>query len=133
MQPFSDTPTLRHNRVVGASADTIWISERARTLGFDLCGVVRAESFPELAQFEEWLGRGYSGEMKYLEDPRRKNPLLVREDLRSVIVCGLNYNTAHVYSVEAAARPQDEIDIESLEIARSRLRGRRRPLESESG
>jgi hypothetical protein len=33
----------------------------------------------------------------------------------------------------AAARPQDEIDIESLEIARSRLRGRRRPLESESG
>ena len=106
-RPFSDTPTLRHNRVMGASADTIWISERARTLGFDLCGIVRAESFPELAQFEEWLGRGYAGEMKYLEDPRRRNPLLVREDLRSVIVCGLNYNTAHAYSVEAAARPQE--------------------------
>jgi len=91
---------------MGTRADTIWISERAHTLGFDLCGVARAENFPELAQFEEWLGREYAGEMKYLEDPRRRNPLLAQEDLRSVIVCGLNYNTAHPYSVEAAARPQ---------------------------
>jgi len=86
--------------------DTAWISEQARTIGFDLCGVVRAENFPELAQYEEWLGRQYAGEMKYLEDPRRKNPLLLLEDLRSIIVCGLNYNTAHPSSVEAAARPQ---------------------------
>jgi epoxyqueuosine reductase len=92
---------------MGTSADTAWISERAHTLGFDLCGIVRARSFPELAQFEEWLGRGYAGEMKYLEDPKRRNPSLVRDDLSSVIVCGLNYNTAHPYSVEAAARPQE--------------------------
>jgi len=92
---------------MGNSADTIWLSERAHALGFDLCGVMRPESFPELLQFEEWLGRGYAGEMKYLEDPRRRNPLLVEEDLRSVVVCGLNYNTAHPYSVEAAARPYE--------------------------
>jgi epoxyqueuosine reductase len=91
---------------MGTSVDTIWISEQARSLGFDLCGVVLADSFPELAQFEEWLGRGYAGEMKYLEDPKRRNPLLVQEDLRTVIVCGLNYHTAHPYSVEAAARRQ---------------------------
>jgi epoxyqueuosine reductase len=91
---------------MGTSVDTIWISEQAHSLGFDLCGVVLADSFPELAQFEEWLGRGYAGEMKYLEDPKRRNPLLVQEDLRTAIVCGLNYNTAHPYSVEAAARPQ---------------------------
>ena len=92
---------------MGTSVDTIWISEQARSIGFDLCGVVRADSFPELARFEEWLGRGYAGEMKYLEDPKRRNPLLVQENLRSAIVCALNYNTAHPYSVEAAARPQD--------------------------
>ena len=92
---------------MGTSADTIWIREQARSIGLDLCGVVRAENFPELARFEEWLGRGYAGEMKYLEDPKRRNPLLVQEDLRTVIVCGLNYNTAHPYSVEAAARPQE--------------------------
>src|SRR5208283_4550823 len=106
-EPFSDVRKLRHNRAMGNSADTIWLSERAHALGFDLCGVMRPESFPELLQFEEWLGRGYAGEMKYLEDPRRRNPLLVEEGLRSVIVCGLNYNTAHPYSVEAAARPHE--------------------------
>lgn len=83
--------------------DRTWVIEKAREFGFDLCGVVRAEQFPELHKFAEWLDRGYAGEMKYLEDPRRVNPSLVMQDLRSVIVCGLNYNTAHPYSTEAAA------------------------------
>lgn len=85
------------------AADSAWIVERAKTVGFDLCGVVRAESFPELEQFGEWLRRGYAGEMKYLEDPRRREPVLALGDLRSVIVCALNYNTRHRYSTEAAA------------------------------
>src|SRR5437879_4223378 len=49
-------------------ADTLWIVDRAKSLGFDLCGVVRAEKFPELNQMPEWLARGYAGEMKYLVD-----------------------------------------------------------------
>jgi len=88
---------------MGMAADTAWIVERAKALGFDLCGVVRADKFPELEQFGEWLKRGYAGEMKYLEDPRRRESSLVMEGLRSVIVCALNYNTAHPYSIEAAA------------------------------
>jgi epoxyqueuosine reductase len=85
------------------STNGAWIVEHAKGLGFDLCGVVRAEQFPELANFGEWLERGYGGEMRYLEDPRRREPSLVLPDVRSVIVCGLNYNTAHPYSIEAAA------------------------------
>ena len=50
---------------------TIWISERAKELGFAMCGVVRAENFPELARSGEWLERGFAGEMKYLSDERR--------------------------------------------------------------
>jgi epoxyqueuosine reductase len=84
-------------------ADGAWIIERAKALGFDLCGIVRAERFPELEKFREWLSLGYAGEMKYLEDPRRTDPSLVMQDLRGVIVCAMNYNTAHPYSVEAAA------------------------------
>ena len=86
-------------------ADREWIVERAKAIGFDLCGIVRldAQKFSELANFSEWLERGYAGEMTYLLDPRRAEPLLVREDLRSVIVCALNYNTAHPYSTDAAA------------------------------
>jgi len=89
-------------------ADTAWITKRAEELGFDLCGVVRVEAFPELAHFEEWLARGYAGDMSYLEDPRRRNPALVQENLRSAIVCALNYNTDHPYSVDAAAASSSE-------------------------
>ena len=88
---------------MASAADTAWITKRAKELGFDLCGVVRVEEFPELAHFEEWLARGYAGEMNYLEDPRRRNPALVQENLRSAIVCALNYNTDLPYSVDAAA------------------------------
>jgi epoxyqueuosine reductase len=82
--------------------DTEWLKEQARTLGFDVCGVVAAAAFPELGHFEDWLGRGFQGEMKYLEDPRRRNPSLVLTPLRSIIVCALNYNTQHPYSTEVA-------------------------------
>jgi epoxyqueuosine reductase len=90
-------------------ADTAWIVERANALGFDLCGVVRAEQFPELEQFTDWLELGYGGEMAYLQDARRRAPETVMADLRSVIVCALNYNTAPPYStVTAASRNSDE-------------------------
>jgi len=91
---------------MATAADTSWIAERARAIGFDFCGMVRVENFPELANYKDWLERGYAGEMKYLQDPRRRNPALVQEDLRSVIVCALNYNTAHPYSVDVAAHPR---------------------------
>jgi epoxyqueuosine reductase len=86
---------------VYSSSDTAWIAERARAIGFDLCGVVRAEKFPELSRAEEWLARGYGGEMKYLEDPRRSDPQKAMSGVRSVIVCALNYNAAAPRSIEA--------------------------------
>jgi|HubBroStandDraft_2_1064218.scaffolds.fasta_scaffold03867_6 epoxyqueuosine reductase len=90
---------------VHTADDTRWIAEQAEKLGFDLCGVVRTEKFPELQQFEEWLGRDYGGEMKYLADERRREPALVMDNLQSAIVCALNYNTAYPYSIDAAAAP----------------------------
>jgi epoxyqueuosine reductase len=85
-----------------SGSDTAWIEARARTEGFDLCGVVRPENFPELSRMAEWLDRGYAGEMKYLTDFRRSNPQSVLEGVRSVIVCALNYNTAKPYSTASA-------------------------------
>ncbi len=83
-------------------ADTLWIVGQAKSLGFDLCGVVRAEKFPELEKTSEWLARGYAGEMKYLADPRRSDPQKVMQGLRSAIVCLLNYNTARPPSTDCA-------------------------------
>src|SRR5215831_10460089 len=82
-------------------ANTSWIVGQAKAAGFDRCGVVRAEAFPELAKTSEWLARGYAGEMKYLHDPRREDPRAAMPGIRSVIVCLLNYNTKFPLSIEA--------------------------------
>ncbi len=90
------------------SSDTAWIVEQANALGFDLCGVVRAQRFPELDLAKDWLARGYAGEMKYLSDERRGDPQSVMPGLRSVIVCALNYNSSAPRSVDALQSSQAE-------------------------
>lgn len=98
---------LRHNQAMSSVGDTAWIAERAYALGFSLCGVAALERFPEYAAFGEWLDRGYGGAMRYLEDPRRRQPERVLAGARSAIVCALNYNTPHFYSSEAAGLESD--------------------------
>jgi epoxyqueuosine reductase len=84
-----------------AGSDTVWIEARAKDLGFDLCGVVHVAKFPELLRTEEWLARGYGGQMKYLADPRRSDPASAMPGIRSAIVCALNYNTEQPRSIDA--------------------------------
>jgi epoxyqueuosine reductase len=81
--------------------ETAWIVERARELGFALCGVAPLQKFAEHEAFAEWLERGYAGEMAYLADARRSHPEKVLDAAGSVIVCALTYNTALPYSNEA--------------------------------
>ena len=76
------------------------IKAQATSLGFDLCGICAPEAYPELRFLDEWLRRGYSGDMSYLGRTRR-----VRGDVRhilpsarSVIVTATNYNTPRPYS-----------------------------------
>ncbi|HET7151164.1 MAG TPA: tRNA epoxyqueuosine(34) reductase QueG [Candidatus Acidoferrum sp.] len=90
------------------AAEKVWIVEQAKSLGFDLCGVVRADKFPELENNAEWLSRGYAGEMKYLSDPRRDDPRKAMPGVRSVIVCLLNYNTEHPLSTDALLAGQED-------------------------
>ncbi|MFZ1203445.1 MAG: tRNA epoxyqueuosine(34) reductase QueG, partial [Candidatus Acidiferrales bacterium] len=91
------TGCLMHHERMPAAAQTSWIAERARALGFDLCGVapVAAEYLAELSRLPEWLDRGYAGEMKYLHDARRADPRQVLDGAKSMIVVALNYNTPH--------------------------------------
>ena len=90
-----------------ARSDTIWVEAQAKELGFDLCGVVSSGRFPELERTEEWLGRGFAGEMKYLSDPRRYSPAGPFPGMRSVIVCALNYNTDLSRSTDVTHLPDD--------------------------
>jgi len=93
---------------VNASERTRWVCERAREMGFDLCGVAPVEGLEDLGHFPEWLARGYSGEMNYLQDARRGNPRLVLEGARSLIVVALNYNSSPPYSTKIPAGRENE-------------------------
>lgn len=84
-----------------------WIEDRARALGFDLCGVAPIETLEELAHLPEWLAKGYAGEMKYMHDARRRDPRNVLEGAQSLIVVAMNYHTALPLSTEAAAKADD--------------------------
>jgi len=71
------------------------IKARALALGFDLCGIAPADSFPELKFLDEWLARGYAGEMAWMSRSadRRADVRNVVPGARSVIVTGTIYNT----------------------------------------
>jgi epoxyqueuosine reductase len=82
------------------------IKDKALEIGFDLVGISPVDSFPENQFYKEWLAKGFAGEMKYMEKEPEK-----REDIRnliprakSVISCGLNYNTDYPYSIKGNDR-----------------------------
>lgn len=102
-QPLPSIRFPEHNRAVLPQADTDWLVAQAQSLGFDLCGVARAQELAEPAHRDQWLARGYAGQMRYLHDARRADPAGALPGARSVIVCAVNYNTAQPYSTEAAA------------------------------
>jgi epoxyqueuosine reductase len=81
------------------------IKARAGELGFDKIGIVRAEALiEERARLDEWLRRGYHGEMTYMtRDPeQRSHPRKLFSGAKSVIVVALNYYTPHEHNVSAA-------------------------------
>ena len=80
------------------------IKQQALELGFDLVGVAPAQGSPELAFYEKWLAAGYAGDMHYLSrtQERRSDLQKVLPGARSVVVCGLNYDTPYPYSTDHA-------------------------------
>ncbi len=78
------------------------IKQKALELGFDLCGIAPAGTFPELSFLREWIDRGFAGDMDYM--PRsadfRADARAVVPGARSVIVTGTIYNTDRPYTTE---------------------------------
>lgn len=74
---------------------SVALKASGRRLGFDLVGIVDAKTPTGLARFDEWLQRGFAGEMQYLE--RRydayTHPQGVLSGVRSLVMVALNYNS----------------------------------------
>ena len=90
-------PAAQAQRITSAT-----VKAEAAALGFDLCGIAPAKSFPELEFLPEWLARGYAGEMQYLHRTaeRRSDVRAVMPSARSVISLGVVYNADRPYSTE---------------------------------
>ena len=70
------------------------IKQKALQLGFEACGICKAEFAGEHAGYlQQWLDEGYHGEMSYLNKnvEKRCNSSLLVENAKSVIVVALNY------------------------------------------
>src|SRR5262249_16652225 len=72
------------------------IKAKARDVGFDACGIARAERFPRLARLSSWIEEGSGGEMTYLAESldERLDPRAFLPTARSVISVACVYNTA---------------------------------------
>src|SRR5215831_5371255 len=82
------------------------IKARARQLGFSKVGIARAEKLAaEHEHLQEWLTRGYHGEMKWMErDPaQRADPRLFFPAAKSIVVVALNYYTPHEHKVSTGS------------------------------
>jgi epoxyqueuosine reductase len=81
------------------------IRERARAEGFDMVGIVRAGALEEeRARLDEWLKRGFQGEMRWMERDlvQRTDPRLLFPKARAVVVVAMNYYTPHEHAADSA-------------------------------
>jgi epoxyqueuosine reductase len=90
---------------------SLTVKERALDLGFDLAGIAPIGVWKDLEFSRQWVEKGFNGEMRYLENPKRFDPRLILPSAKSAICVGLVYNTPLPYSsfhfpVSAAATPR---------------------------
>jgi len=73
---------------------TALIKQHAKRLGFEYCGISKADFLEEEApRLEKWLNNNMHGEMKYMENyfDKRLDPRLLVDGAKSVVSLLLNY------------------------------------------
>jgi len=80
------------------------IKQEAKRLGFDFCGISKAEFLEEEApRLEAWLNSKKHGKMEYMENhfDKRLNPTLLVDDAKSVVSLLYNYYPSQTQNTEA--------------------------------
>src|SRR6266851_1244833 len=93
------------------------IKSKAQQLGFDYCGISKAEFLEEEApRLEQWLLQGRHGRMKYLENyfDKRLDPRKLVDGAKSVISLLFNY-----YPDTGPPPPEGGINTESGNLIHS--------------
>lgn len=82
------------NKAINSTSAKSEITALAYEAGFDVIGFTSPDSMEEnAAYFSKFLKNGYHGEMKWMEDKaeRRKSPLTLWPDVKSIIMLTMNY------------------------------------------
>jgi epoxyqueuosine reductase len=93
---------------------TALVRAQAYGLGFDLAGVARLGPAETAAAYDEWVARGYAGEMHYLARgaAKRRDTRLPVPEATSAVVVGMNYGgTEPPGPVARYARGDDYHDV----------------------
>lgn len=107
------------------------IKAQAYGLGFDLVGITALGPMETAEQFDDWIAKGYAGEMQYLPRgaEKRRDSRLPFEGVISAIVVGLNYGGREASGpVARYARGDDYHDLMT-----GRLNELHREIETEIG
>jgi epoxyqueuosine reductase len=83
---------------------TFIVKSIASQLGFDYCGIAKAELLSDDAQrLETWLHQGMHGKMQYMENhfDKRIDPTKLVDDAKSVITLLLNYYPSETQIADA--------------------------------
>ncbi|HEV3383722.1 MAG TPA: tRNA epoxyqueuosine(34) reductase QueG [Gemmata sp.] len=86
--------------------------------GFSLSGISPATEADGFARYQQWLDKGYAGEMDYLHrnGPRRKHPSSILEGVRSVLMLGMEYQGARGKG-QGASVDSEEIEFNDADSA----------------
>jgi epoxyqueuosine reductase len=90
--------------LLNLSKHTQIIKQEAKRLGFDFCGISKANFLDEEApKLEAWLKAGMHGKMEYMENhfDKRLNPTLLVEGAKSVVSLLYNYYPEQTQNTEA--------------------------------
>ncbi|NQW35927.1 MAG: tRNA epoxyqueuosine(34) reductase QueG [Flavobacteriales bacterium] len=81
-----------------------FIKQEALHLGFDQCGIAKADFLEaEAPKLENWLKNNYHGEMRYMQNhfDKRLDPRLLVEDAKSVISLSYNYYPSKIQRADS--------------------------------
>jgi epoxyqueuosine reductase len=101
------------------------IRAEARRLGFNGCGISRAEYLAEEAgRLDSWLSKNYHGGMSYMENhaEKRADPRKLVENAQSVISVILNYYPARTQEPEAPVLSKYAYGEDYHEVIRKKLK-----------
>jgi epoxyqueuosine reductase len=85
----------------------------AKTSGFSLVGIAPATEADQFHRLQEWLAKGYSGSMEYMQrnSIARSLPDSILPQVKSVIMVALEYGVS--------SRPRNELDASPLKLRNS--------------